>query len=61
VIDMNAKRPWIVELPKTAPLQTEDGPSFLGRVREIVSVILAGRPVGNLKDISESPKKNEAS
>jgi hypothetical protein len=58
---MDTKRPWIVDLPKTAPLQTEDSPSFLGRVREIFSVIRAGRPVGNLKDISASHKKNEVS
>lgn len=64
---MDTKRLWIVDPPKTAALRTEDGLSFLGRVREVFNVIRAGRPSdGNpaqpetLKDVPAN-KKNEAS
>jgi hypothetical protein len=63
---MNTKKLWIVETAKVVPLQKDDSASFIGRVREVINVIRAGRPPrdgvrSGEHAVSENPKKHEES
>jgi hypothetical protein len=41
---MSTNKPRIISIPATAPSQNNDSATFIGRVREVINVIRAGRP-----------------